>query len=345
MNSFSKLQITILVLCVSLSVCRSNDILNEKTEPAEIVNKKQQTIINKSVNGDEPKKNGIDTDIVCNRVRDAIDKMDETPFDRIVQTGHGVINNEQVALLSVGDGSVDGLKYTALAISENGKVYYLDASKGSDWMLLGDTSIQQEKASNLSIAGMNGAYKRVGSTETNSSTLQLKYLENRMFFFELRSNPKEKAVIFSGLISINEQNSARYDCSLGGKGKGLIVFVIDREKNRVSVTHEGDVTTIPNGEYQYIDKRVSIKAETAIKFIEELPVPRTGLNTHNTPYHMECVKKESNSKSERDRFIITAAHTETGRIIAKFAVVNDLSSIYRIDADSKKPVLIFGGAK
>ena len=164
-----------------------------------------------------------------------------------------------------------------------------------------------------------------------------------MFFFELRFYSKEEAVIFSGLISINKQNSARYDCSLGGKG--IIVFTIDREKKRVSVTHEGEVATIPNGEYQYIDKKVSINAETAIKFIEELPVPRTGLNTHNTPYHMECVKKESNSKSGRDRFIITAAHTETGRIIAKFAVVNDLSSIYRIDADSKKPVLIFGGAK
>ncbi len=345
MNSFTKLLITIFVLCVSLSVCRSNENLDENAESSENLIKKQQTIVNENVNSNKFKKKGIDAENVCNQVRDALDKMDETPFDRIVQTGHGVINDEKVALLSVGDGSVDGLKYTALAISESGKVYYLDASKGADWMLLGDTSLQQEKTFNLSLIDMNGTYTRIGSTEIDNSVLQLKYIENREFFFELSFYSNGKAVIFSGLINIDDQSSARYDCSFAGKGNSSIRFMIDRKKKKVAVTHDGNIETILDGEYQYMDKKINIKADSAIKFIEELPAPQTGLNIHNTPYHMECVKTEHNLKSGRDRFIITAAHTETGGVIATFAVVNDISSIYRIDAARKKPVLIFDGIK
>lgn len=56
----------------------------------------------------------------------------------IVQTGEEIIEGEQAFTYSAGENSVDGQKYTALyhyAITDSGKIYYMDILQGEDWIL------------------------------------------------------------------------------------------------------------------------------------------------------------------------------------------------------------------
>lgn len=55
----------------------------------------------------------------------------------IVQTDDEDINGEHAYTFSAGENSVDGVKYTAMyyyAVTDSGKVYYLDFLEGADWI-------------------------------------------------------------------------------------------------------------------------------------------------------------------------------------------------------------------
>ena len=86
---------------------------------------------------------------------------------------------------------------------------------------------------------------------------------------------------------------------------------------------------------------ISIKAATAIKFIESLPSVLTSLNIYNTRYTIECIDTYKYSDLCVGGFVIKAKHTESGNCIGIFLVAADLSSVYRIDDDLGEPVLIF----
>lgn len=56
----------------------------------------------------------------------------------IVKTGDETIEGEHAFIFSAGSNSTDGKKFTAMyhyAVSDSGKVYYMDILKGADWIL------------------------------------------------------------------------------------------------------------------------------------------------------------------------------------------------------------------
>ncbi len=70
-------------------------------------------------------------------VQNAINARGETA-PVIVRTGDDSIEGEHVFTFSAGDYSADGEKYTAIyhyAVSDGGKVYYMDILQGADWVL------------------------------------------------------------------------------------------------------------------------------------------------------------------------------------------------------------------
>ncbi|WP_027398454.1 hypothetical protein [Anaerovorax odorimutans] len=87
-----------------------------------------------NVKGDEP----ICEEDAFELVQHAINFQGEN-VSTIVKTGDEIIEGEHAFTFSAGDDSADGQKYTAVshyAVSDSGRIYYMDVLKGADWISL-----------------------------------------------------------------------------------------------------------------------------------------------------------------------------------------------------------------
>ncbi len=287
-----------------------------------------------------PENNIIAAEAAYDLVWQALDIMGKDPVKRIVITGDDIVNNEQVVLLSAGNDSEDGSKYTAFyhfAVSAGGRVYYMDPARGSAWVLLKnissrDTAVVQQ-----------GMYSRSDSTELSSGVLTLKTLDEGMLLFELRLYDRGKSLLLSGVVNIEQNNTAVYDAAVNDSGEFKLNFTFDTKGQSVKVAHEGTVAVRPDGEYILVNKSIGVKAATAVILLEELPTALTSLNGANRPYSLYEAQNTDNTVA--GRIIIEARNVTSDTVFARFSVAEDLSNIYRIDPDMQEPILIFGSGE
>ena len=287
--------------------------------------------------------NNISIENAYNLVEKALNKLDKSSITHIVRAGSNFINNEKVMILAAGENPLDNSEYTALyhfAVSASGRVYYLDNTEGSEWKPL-ELNGKLQKNSHIfqatNISAIQGMYTRAKSTERINSVLSLKHLTDRMFLFEFELFNNGVTDNISGIINVDLNNCAHYDLSTDKSGKNLLIFYFSNTAKIIRIEHTGTLKKKPDGLYQYHNDKIEISENAAFTLIRNLPAVLTSLNIYNIPYVLKCI--EYNNKGE---LIIIARHTETANILAKFAVADDLSSIYRIDDDFKKTKLIFG---
>ncbi len=282
--------------------------------------------------------NIIPAEAAYDLVWQALDILGKNPVKRIVITGEDVVNNEDVVLLSAGNDSPDGSKYTALyhfAVSAGGRVYYMDPVKGSEWVLLKNISVHDNDMECV----QQGMYARTDSTEMRSGVLSLKDISADTFLFELKLYDRGTSLLISGVINV-ENNTAVFDAAALEAGAYKLKFVFSSSGQSVKITPEGKMALSPAGGYILVNKRIEVKAASAIILLGELPAAVTSLNRYNRPYEMYQVEDEADSLP--GRMIIAARDIKNDTIFARFSVAEDLSVIYRIDADMKEPVCIYG---
>ena len=347
METVTKYLCVLVIICTAMTECYCSETLNVMSDKAQNDTMLQQAKIAEPIKKALVCEPDIDFFSACNLVSGALNILGKNSNSVIMKKGYDIIGNDPVMVLSAGDNSVDGSKYTALyhfAVSESGNIYYMDIVKGAEWRLLMTLIFTQDRVQDFPFVGctvIGGMYTHSGRSEIENKALTIKHLPSGLLIFELNLFSRGENMGFSGILNVDESNHAHYDSSFNDSGKYKLDFYFSAGGKEIRIVREGEMTIIPDGVYQYASGCISIKAATAIKFIESLPSVLTSLNIYNTPYTIECVDTYKYSDLCVGGFVIKAKHTESGNCIGRFLVAADLSSVYRIDDDLGEPVLIF----
>lgn len=189
---------------------------------------------------------------------------------------------------------------------------------------------------------VHGNYTR----ESNQNdVLALKYLSNSCVLFEFRLTESSESgdthdTIIYGVMIIFEDGVGIYETLTDAESPFTVSFKISDDGQRVTVSHTGDLSISPDGEYTFADSSLEVSDLSANAIIEHLPTAATSLNSNLGAYTIRYP-----DALVADWFYpVEAVFDDSGAVLAKFVVAKDLSAVFRAD-DDIEPVLIFGSAQ
>lgn len=177
-----------------------------------------------------------------------------------------------------------------------------------------------------------------------NDALVLKYLSNDCVLFEFRlteggSESAHETIIY-GVMIISENGVGIYETLPDAESPFTVSFKISDDGQRVTVSHTGDLSISPDGEYTFADSSLEVSDLSANAIIEHLPTAATSLNSNLGAYTIRYP-----DALVADWFYpVEAVFDDSGAVLAKFVVAKDLSAVFRAD-DDIEPVLIFGSAQ
>lgn len=192
---------------------------------------------------------------------------------------------------------------------------------------------------------VHGKFTREGSSQDNNAVLAMKYLSNYCVLFEItlteRSESEDEAhdTIVYGVMIVDDKGVGFYETHPGAASFS-IDFAISEDGQRVTVTHSGELSISPDGEYSFTGSRLEVSDLSANAILEHLPSAATSLNSNLGAYTIHYPEALVS-----DWFYpVEATFDDSGAVLAKFLVAKDLSAVFRVD-DDIEPVLIFGSAQ
>lgn len=191
-----------------------------------------------------------------------------------------------------------------------------------------------------------GNFVRDGSSQYNNAVLLMKYLSNDCVLFEFRfmegSEAEDEAhnILVYGVLIVDDEGVGFYETLPDAASPFSINFTISEDGQRVTVTHSGELSISPDGEYIFADASLEVSDLSANAIIEHLPTATTSLNSNLGAYTI----KYPEALVSDWFYIVEAVFDDTGTVLAKFAIAKDLSVVFRVD-DDIEPVLIFGSAQ
>lgn len=192
---------------------------------------------------------------------------------------------------------------------------------------------------------VHGNFTREGSSQYNNAVLAMKYLSNYCVLFEFRlmegseSEDETHDTIVYGVMIVDDKGVGLYETHPGAASFS-INFAISEDGKRVSVTHSGELSISPDGEYSFTDTSLEVSDLSANTILEHLPSAATSLNSNLGAYTIHYPEALI-----ADWFYpVEATFDDSGVVLAKFLVAKDLSAVFRVD-DDIVPVLIFGSVQ
>lgn len=192
---------------------------------------------------------------------------------------------------------------------------------------------------------VHGKFSREGASQDNNAVLAMKYLSNYCVLFEFtlteRSESEDEAhdTIVYGVMIVDEKGVGLYETHPGAASFS-INFVISEDGKRVSVTHSGELSISPDGEYSFTDTNLEVSDLSANAILEHLPSAATSLNSNLGAYTIHYPEA-----LVADWFYpVEVTFDDSNVVLAKFLIAKDLSAVFRVD-DDIDPVLIFGSAQ
>ena len=191
---------------------------------------------------------------------------------------------------------------------------------------------------------VKGLYVLEGSSQYTNGTLQLRYVGNNCYLFDLsrmEGNEIEDTAFdyeLSGIFEMGADGIGSYEATDESKLK--LGFSFDEQG--VTVTEEDTEESLPvhlSGRYDFVSSSFSLSETNAVTILEFLPPAVTSLNESNRPYELVFLQE----MVDEDFYRVKAIHIPTGTVIADFHLAWDLSKIYRVDNEA--PILIFDSAE
>lgn len=192
---------------------------------------------------------------------------------------------------------------------------------------------------------LHGSFVREDSSQYNNAVLFMKYLSNNcaMFEFRLVEGSEEEDLAHDTLIYgvlIVDDGKGTFETIPDAFNPFTINFSLSEDGQRIIVTHSGDLSISPDGEYLFTDANLEVSSLSANTIIEHLPTASTSLNSTLGAYTINY----PDALVSDWFYIVEVTFDDTGAVLAKFAIAKDLSAVFRID-DDIEPALIFGSAQ
>lgn len=194
---------------------------------------------------------------------------------------------------------------------------------------------------------VSGSFARQDSNQYDNGVLQMKYLTDSscvMFEFRLMEGSESEAtssnLVIPGVMLVDDKDVGRYESDPDAEKPLSINFVLSEDGKQVNVTHTGETDISPDGVYIFTNSGLEVSNTSATSIIRFLPTAATSLNSNLGAYTIEYPEALVS-----DWFYpVQATFDDSGKVLAKFLVAQDLSAVYRAD-DDIDPVLIFGSAQ
>lgn len=179
----------------------------------------------------------------------------------------------------------------------------------------------------------SGSYHWDKGSEFYHKTLQMVNITDRALVYELhlyQGNAEEetdKHLVYRGIINLDQQGVGH--SYLGDKE---IHFDLEENRNYVVVTHEATTPfdIAPGGVMENIGEP-SYYLEFFTLVLEYLPEKATGLSADFSKYEFKEVHYKYATAYSPGFTIIEARKKRNGKLVAKYAVADDMSEIYRDD--------------
>ncbi len=212
-----------------------------------------------------------------------------------------------------------------------------------------DTGSQGNPApANISWDGYFGTLTRQESNQYNNATLQVKGLEDRVVLFEIdmtegsESEDKANAFKIAGTMFIEDDGTGLYESQNEDGSIGYsIIFNRSTDGQQITITHTGDFTIDPDGDYDWVDFRIESDAGLAEALLEYLPTAATSLNSNIGAYTINY----SEESVLNYFYTVTATLDDAKTVLGEYIVCDDLSAVWRLDTGDNIPILIYGTAQ
>ena len=191
-----------------------------------------------------------------------------------------------------------------------------------------------------------GYYVQEQSSQYNNAMLQLKFLSEGCVLFELEimegSEDADTAdtQVLCAVLLVGQDGVGRYETPPDSQEPYTLAFQLAEEGRKVSISHTGEMSMSPDGVYAFMDAGIEVSEASATALLEFLPTAATSLSSTGGAYTLMFSEDLIG-----ERFLpVKAVLGDTGAVLAKFLIAEDMSAVYRVDDDTQA-TLIFGDAQ
>ncbi|MBQ7502117.1 hypothetical protein IJT93_05300 [bacterium] len=188
-----------------------------------------------------------------------------------------------------------------------------------------------------------GAYVRSDSSQCTNGTILLKEFSMGIIFFQIdfcEGNETDGCTAqlrHSGFLTLDKNNVGRYTSE--DKNLSLIVELSEHADTARVKVDSVKPKLHWDCKFNYEHRDLALTAESAKTFLEELPTAATGLNSFNQGYK---VIEAGDTVGDDEFFYPFKVFSKDGKLLGKYWFLSDLYTVYRVDPDFDKPVVVYG---
>lgn len=193
---------------------------------------------------------------------------------------------------------------------------------------------------------VHGVFSRDDSTQYNDGLLGMMHLSDGIVLVEFdltQGSEAEDTVDDYGVaftMLVDESGIGRYEAPPDAASPFTVDIALSDGGQKATVTQTGDLPISCAGSYTFVESNLEVSEYSALALLEHLPTATTSLNSNNGAYTLQL----PDSLVADWFYPVEATFDDTGAVLARFIVANDLSAVYRVD-DGIEPTLIYGSAQ